>query len=140
MPINVVRAAGGFKGLGMGKCDDGSYSCVAYGPYYIELRSGSGSGLLDLYIDLESDLKISMLSSLCGQISAAVLSRCAPLRRLRSLLGLLEAGMADVVNGWVNGSLAQDGWEMLEVEHMINALFEDSEYRRDALKRVRSGP
>ena len=74
--------------------------------------------------------------SLCEQISAAVLSRCAPLRRLRSLLGLLEAGMADVVNGWVNGSLAQDGWERLQVEHMINALFEDSEYRRDALKRV----
>jgi len=46
--------------------------------------------------------------------------------------------MADVVNGWEDGSLPREGWERSEIEHLINALFEESEYRRDALKRVQA--
>ena len=55
-----------------------------------------------------------------------MLARCAPLRRLRSLLALLEAGMRDVVAGWLDGSLARAGWVQAEVEHLLAALFEDS--------------
>ena len=55
-----------------------------------------------------------------------MLARCAPLRRLRSLLSLLEAGMRDVVAGWLDGSLVRDGWARAEVEHLLAALFEDS--------------
>ena len=67
-----------------------------------------------------------------------MLARCAPLRRLRSLLSLLEAGMRDVVAGWLDGSLVRDGWARAEVEHLLAALFEDSEYRQDAMARVRA--
>ena len=67
-----------------------------------------------------------------------MLARCAPLRRLRSLLALLEAGMRDVVAGWLDGSLARAGWVQAKVEHLLVALFEDSEYRQDAMARVRA--
>ena len=38
-----------------------------------------------------------------------------------------------------DGSLSHDGgWEKQEVMHLVTALFEDSEYRRDALQRIKA--
>ncbi|KAG1669008.1 hypothetical protein FOA52_000601 [Chlamydomonas sp. UWO 241] len=71
-------------------------------------------------------------------LSAAVAARCTPLRKLRSLIGLLDSGMVVLVDGWCDGALARDGWGRTEVERVLCALFQDSEYRHMALARVRT--
>lgn len=73
----------------------------------------------------------------CAQVTAAALSRCTPLRKLRSLLVLLDADLKEFVTSWSEGLLQRDGWEKAEVERLVGSLFEDSDYRRQALARIR---
>lgn len=68
---------------------------------------------------------------------AQVLSCCTPLRKLRSLLVLLDAGLKEFVISWSEGLLQRDGWEKAEVERLVGSLFEDSDYRRQAIARIR---
>eukprot|EP00195_Chlamydomonas_chlamydogama_P014331 CAMPEP_0202913874 /NCGR_PEP_ID=MMETSP1392-20130828/61677_1 /ASSEMBLY_ACC=CAM_ASM_000868 /TAXON_ID=225041 /ORGANISM="Chlamydomonas chlamydogama, Strain SAG 11-48b" /LENGTH=777 /DNA_ID=CAMNT_0049605309 /DNA_START=18 /DNA_END=2351 /DNA_ORIENTATION=- len=67
----------------------------------------------------------------------AATAACTPLRKLRTLLSLLEAGMKEIVGRWQQRALQADGLDQEDVEHMLCALFQDSQYRREALARVR---
>ncbi len=72
-----------------------------------------------------------------SQILASAQALCLPLRKLQSLLALLDAGIQDFITAWEEGHLLKDGWSKAEIEHMLLALFQDSEYRRQAIHRIR---
>ncbi|GFH18914.1 centromere/kinetochore zw10-like protein, partial [Haematococcus lacustris] len=75
-------------------------------------------------------------------LHACVLGRCTPLRKLRTLTQLLDAPMRDIVALWEQRELQVGclreaaGFDPDDVQHLLCALFEASEYRRDALARV----
>ncbi|GFH28191.1 uncharacterized protein HaLaN_26638, partial [Haematococcus lacustris] len=69
-------------------------------------------------------------------LHACVLGRCTPLRKLRTLTQLLDAPMRDIVALWEQRELQAAGFNADDVQHLLCALFEASEYRRDALARV----
>ena len=63
-------------------------------------------------------------------------ARCLPLRKLRMLLRLLDTGLREVLALWKAGHLQVDGFTGLEVQHLLKALFQDSEYRREAIGEI----
>jgi hypothetical protein len=65
-------------------------------------------------------------------------ARCQSLRKLSSLLNLLDAGLRDMLSAWMKGDLQSDGWEQEEVQQLILSLFQDSEFRRDALDQLQA--
>lgn len=72
----------------------------------------------------------------CLQVATALQQQVSSLRKLNSVLGLLEARLADIVAGWETGDLQAAGLSLREVEHMVLALFEDTDYRAQCLQRM----
>ena len=70
-------------------------------------------------------------------ISAAVVSNCVHLRRLVSLIHILDAKMAWIVEKWQAGAPRRDGWSRDEVTGLMRALFEDSSYRAEGLSKIK---
>jgi hypothetical protein len=73
-----------------------------------------------------------------GVVREVVVARCGPLRKLRSLLKMLDAGMRDIVAAWERRELQAVGFDAGEVVQLVCALFEASEYRRDAVARIQA--
>lgn len=47
-------------------------------------------------------------------------------------------GISDTTSRTAMSHAQADGFQVDEMEHLLRALFEDSEYRRDALARIRA--
>ncbi len=72
------------------------------------------------------------------QLREVVASTCQPLLKLRKLLELLDTGLRETVVAWEKRRLQAVGFTADEVVHLLCALFEPSEYRRDAIARIRA--
>jgi hypothetical protein len=71
------------------------------------------------------------------QVAVAVESRTWGLRKLRVLLVLLEAKLADIVRLWEEGRLQRDGGlRTAEVVGIVKAVFDDTDYRAQCLDRI----
>lgn len=70
------------------------------------------------------------------QVAAALHQRCSTLRKLGAVLGLLEARLADIVGAWEAGALRSAGLGLSEVENLVVALFEDTDYRAQCLQQM----
>lgn len=73
---------------------------------------------------------------LAVQVGAALHHRCHSLRKLDAVLGLLEARLADIVSAWEVGALKAAGLSLPDVERLVVALFEDTDYRAQCLQRM----
>eukprot|EP00878_Enallax_costatus_P008594 GHUV01008985.1.p1 GENE.GHUV01008985.1~~GHUV01008985.1.p1 ORF type:complete len:754 (+),score=301.21 GHUV01008985.1:377-2638(+) len=69
-------------------------------------------------------------------VAAALYQRCNAFKRLAAVLELLEAKLAGIVSKWESGELMAAGLALREVEHMVLALFEDTDYRAQCLQRM----
>lgn len=52
------------------------------------------------------------------------------------MLQLLQCRLADIVGAWEQGALTADGFTLPEVEGLVKALFEDTDYRAECLQRI----
>jgi hypothetical protein len=52
------------------------------------------------------------------------------------VLQLLQCRLADIVGAWEQGALTADGFTLPEVEGLVMALFEDTDYRAECLQRI----
>ncbi len=52
------------------------------------------------------------------------------------MLELLHLRLADIVGAWERGALTADGFTLQEVEGLVRALFEDTDYRAECLQRI----
>ncbi len=66
----------------------------------------------------------------------AISQRTWGLRKLRVLLRLLNARLAEILRDWESGQLSNEGLTLREARHMVCALFEDTDYRAEALQRM----
>ena len=75
---------------------------------------------------------------LCGVLQAhdALHCRCPNLRKAGRVLELLQLRLADIVGAWERGALGADGFTLQEVEGLVCALFEDTDYRAECLQRI----
>lgn len=71
-------------------------------------------------------------------LAAAVRARTWGLRKLGAVLGLMTARLADVVARWRDGSLLREGLSLGEVEKLVMALFEDTDYRAQCLQKMQA--
>ncbi len=71
------------------------------------------------------------------QMAHAVEASTPGLRKLRAVLLVLEARLADIVRMWEMGQLAKAGLSRAEVERLVCALFEDTDFRAQCLQRIR---
>jgi hypothetical protein len=73
---------------------------------------------------------------LCSQAHDALQYRCPALKKAQGVLKLLQCRLADIVAAWEQGSLTTDGFTLQEVEGLVVALFEDTDYRAECLQRI----
>lgn len=62
--------------------------------------------------------------------------RCPALKKAQGVLDLLQCRLADIVGAWERGVLTADGFTLQEVEGLVLALFEDTDYRAECLQRI----
>lgn len=70
------------------------------------------------------------------QAGDALQARCPTLKKALGVLQLLQCRLADIVDAWEQGALAADGFTLPEVEGLVCALFEDTDYRAECLQRI----
>lgn len=58
------------------------------------------------------------------------------LRKLRVILSMLDARLSDIVGMWERGELTAGGLSRGEVERLVEALFEDTDYRAQCLQHI----
>lgn len=70
------------------------------------------------------------------QARDALQYRCPALKKAQGVLDLLQCRLADIVGAWERGVLTADGFTLQEVEGLVMALFEDTDYRAECLQRI----
>lgn len=70
------------------------------------------------------------------QAHDALQYRCPALKKAQGVLDLLQCRLADIVGAWERGVLTADGFTLQEVEGLVMALFEDTDYRAECLQRI----
>jgi len=68
----------------------------------------------------------------------AIEARCVPLGKLRMLMDVLDAPMKQIVSLWERRDMQVVGFNASEVEHLLMALFEQSQHMRSAIARIRA--
>jgi hypothetical protein len=69
-------------------------------------------------------------------VGESLQQRCQGLRKLDAVLCLLSQRLADIVAAWESGALSAAGLSLREVEGLVAALFEDTDYRAECLQRM----
>lgn len=69
-------------------------------------------------------------------LQSAVRSNCTAFRKLAAVLSTLDAKLMDIVQAWESKRLQESGLKRREVEQLIGALFEDTDYRARCLARL----
>ncbi|CAL8471952.1 g11494 [Coccomyxa elongata] len=72
-------------------------------------------------------------------ILAAIEARAPALAKLREVLFVMGARLVQIDERWKDGGLQKAGLSSDEVVHLIEALFEDTDLRREVLHNIRSG-
>jgi len=72
----------------------------------------------------------------CLQVQSTLQNRCHILIKAQCVLQLLQYRLADIVRAWEGGQLTQAGLSLPEVEGLVCALFEDTDYRAECLQRI----
>jgi hypothetical protein len=102
-------------------------------------RPVAEEAVVELLADADLDGQITPTDAgfnLKDIVAAALPQRCSELRRLRAVLGLLDARLSDIVAAWEAGSLSAAGLALHEVGRLVMALFEDTDYRAQCLQRM----
>lgn len=73
-----------------------------------------------------------------AQAHDALQYRCPALKKAQGVLDLLQCRLAEIVDVWERGVLVNDGFTLQEVEGLVVALFEDTDYRAQCLQRIES--
>ena len=76
------------------------------------------------------------MSARALQVLKSLHNRCHALTKAECVLGLLQSRLADIVQGWEDGRLSAAGLVLPEVESLVVALFEDTDYRAECLQRI----
>jgi hypothetical protein len=83
---------------------------------------------------LSVEANVDGLSACDGKAeSLPVAQLCKQALRLRAIAELLRVRMAEVVEGWQRGTYQAAGLSAAEVKSMVNAVFQDNEFRRNCL-------
>lgn len=70
------------------------------------------------------------------QVQDTLQQRCHALQKLGAVLELLTKRLAAIVEDWESGALSKAGLSLREVAGLVQALFEDTDYRAVCLQRM----